>query len=36
MFCTYCGDLDGAKTGIDHDERDCPYYGSTPEADEDE
>ncbi|WP_327594960.1 hypothetical protein [Streptomyces chartreusis] len=26
MFCEHCGDLDGAETGIDHDERDCPWY----------
>ncbi len=32
MFCEHCGDEDGAQTGIDHDERDCPWY----EADSDE
>ncbi|MFG3058999.1 hypothetical protein ACGFYM_10425 [Streptomyces sp. NPDC048231] len=26
MFCEYCGDIDGDETGIDHDERDCPWY----------
>ncbi|MGW0632415.1 hypothetical protein [Streptomyces sp. NPDC002758] len=26
MFCEYCGDVDGDETGIDHDERDCPWY----------
>ncbi|MES9521340.1 MULTISPECIES: hypothetical protein [Streptomyces] len=26
MFCEHCGDLDGAETGTDHDERDCPWY----------
>ncbi|MFD7277046.1 hypothetical protein ACFV80_08295 [Streptomyces sp. NPDC059862] len=26
MFCEYCGDVDGAETGVDHDERDCPWY----------
>ncbi|MGP3924757.1 hypothetical protein [Streptomyces sp. 8N616] len=25
MFCAYCGDVDGAETGVDHDERDCPW-----------
>jgi hypothetical protein len=26
VFCEYCGDIDGDETGIDHDERDCPWY----------
>lgn len=26
MFCEYCGDVDGEETGVDHDERDCPWY----------
>jgi hypothetical protein len=26
MFCEYCGDIDGDETGVDHDERDCPWY----------
>ncbi|GCB47240.1 hypothetical protein [Streptomyces sp. NL15-2K] len=26
MFCEHCGDVDGDETGIDHDERDCPWY----------
>ncbi|MFE9650105.1 hypothetical protein ACFYO0_39560 [Streptomyces sp. NPDC006365] len=26
MFCEHCGDVDGNETGIDHDERDCPWY----------
>ncbi|MFE9863264.1 hypothetical protein ACFYPZ_10965 [Streptomyces sp. NPDC005506] len=26
MFCEYCGDTDGTETGVDHDERDCPWY----------
>ncbi|MFP8884427.1 hypothetical protein [Streptomyces mangrovi] len=26
MFCEYCGDVDGDETGVDHDERDCPWY----------
>ncbi|MGW1673446.1 hypothetical protein [Streptomyces sp. NPDC002324] len=26
MFCEHCGDVDGEETGIDHDERDCPWY----------
>lgn len=26
MFCEYCGDVDGDETGIDHDERDCPWH----------
>ncbi|MGP4085116.1 hypothetical protein [Streptomyces sp. KR55] len=26
MFCAHCGDVDGTETGIDHDERDCPWY----------
>ncbi|MET8961332.1 hypothetical protein ABZX69_17895 [Streptomyces sp. NPDC004074] len=26
MFCEHCGDIDGDETGIDHDERDCPWY----------
>ncbi|MDG9704086.1 hypothetical protein [Streptomyces sp. DH37] len=26
MFCAYCGDVDGEETGVDHDERDCPWY----------
>ncbi|WP_405193231.1 hypothetical protein [Streptomyces anulatus] len=25
MFCEHCGDVDGEETGIDHDERDCPW-----------
>ncbi|QKV93025.1 hypothetical protein HUT19_15720 [Streptomyces sp. NA02950] len=25
MFCEHCGDIDGDETGIDHDERDCPW-----------
>ncbi|CAM5316641.1 hypothetical protein STENM223S_10361 [Streptomyces tendae] len=33
MFCEHCGDLDGAETGIDHDERDCPWYEDTPADD---
>ncbi|MGW3725590.1 hypothetical protein [Streptomyces sp. NPDC000851] len=28
MFCEYCGDVDGEETGVDHDERDCPWYGT--------
>ncbi|MGW4605568.1 hypothetical protein ACWENS_20120 [Streptomyces sp. NPDC004532] len=28
MFCEYCGDIDGDETGVDHDERDCPWYES--------
>ncbi len=35
MFCEHCGDLDGAETGIDHDERDCPLY-ETPDTDSEE
>ncbi|WP_406168497.1 hypothetical protein [Streptomyces sp. NBC_00996] len=26
MFCEHCGDTDGNETGVDHDERDCPWY----------
>ena len=26
MFCEHCGDENGRITGIDHDERDCPWY----------
>ncbi|PAZ13837.1 hypothetical protein CLM62_20265 [Streptomyces sp. SA15] len=26
MFCEHCGDVDGNEIGIDHDERDCPWY----------
>ncbi|MFE9095523.1 hypothetical protein [Streptomyces sp. NPDC007264] len=26
MFCEHCGDVDGTETGVDHDERDCPWY----------
>ncbi|MGW2136900.1 hypothetical protein ACWCW2_12910 [Streptomyces sp. NPDC001773] len=26
MFCEHCGDADGTETGVDHDERDCPWY----------
>jgi hypothetical protein len=26
MFCEHCGEVDGAETGVDHDERDCPWY----------
>jgi hypothetical protein len=26
VFCEHCGDVDGDETGIDHDERDCPWY----------
>jgi hypothetical protein len=26
VFCEHCGDIDGNETGIDHDERDCPWY----------
>ncbi|MET9825115.1 hypothetical protein ABZ038_26525 [Streptomyces sp. NPDC006349] len=26
MFCEHCGDVDGEETGVDHDERDCPWY----------
>ncbi|WEH16939.1 hypothetical protein [Streptomyces sp. VNUA24] len=26
MFCEHCGDVDGNETGVDHDERDCPWY----------
>lgn len=26
MFCEHCGDINGEETGIDHDERDCPWY----------
>ncbi|MET7908629.1 hypothetical protein ACFYS7_06115 [Streptomyces avermitilis] len=26
MFCEHCGDTDGTETGVDHDERDCPWY----------
>ncbi|MXM69174.1 hypothetical protein GR925_38745 [Streptomyces sp. HUCO-GS316] len=25
MFCEHCGDTNGEETGIDHDERDCPW-----------
>ncbi|MEH0519410.1 hypothetical protein QBA38_10285 [Streptomyces stelliscabiei] len=28
MFCEHCGDVDGDETGVDHDERDCPWYGT--------
>lgn len=35
MFCEHCGDTDGAETGVDHDERDCPWYAVTSD-DEDE
>ncbi|MDX2936364.1 hypothetical protein [Streptomyces ipomoeae] len=31
MFCEHCGDVDGEETGVDHDERDCPWYGSDDE-----
>ncbi|MFF9776671.1 hypothetical protein ACF1HJ_23815 [Streptomyces sp. NPDC013978] len=27
MFCERCGDIDGDETGVDHDERECPWYG---------
>ncbi|MEU6008779.1 hypothetical protein [Streptomyces sp. NPDC047453] len=26
MFCEYCGDVNGEETGVDHDERDCPWH----------
>lgn len=26
MFCEHCGDINGEETGVDHDERDCPWY----------
>jgi hypothetical protein len=26
MLCTHCGDTNGENTGVDHDERDCPWY----------
>ncbi|MFJ3949058.1 hypothetical protein ACIPXV_03165 [Streptomyces libani] len=25
MLCEHCGDMNGEETGIDHDERDCPW-----------
>ncbi|GGN77594.1 hypothetical protein GCM10011579_060000 [Streptomyces albiflavescens] len=28
MFCEHCGETDGEETGIDHDERDCPWYAT--------
>lgn len=34
MFCEHCGDTDGTETGIDHDERDCPWYGTADDSDE--
>lgn len=35
MFCEHCGDTNGRITGIDHDERDCPSYGSAGWDDDD-
>lgn len=26
MFCEHCGEENGDLTGVDHDERDCPWY----------
>ncbi len=34
MFCEHCGDTDGAETGVDHDERDCPWYDVADDEDE--
>lgn len=25
MFCEHCGETNGDLTGVDHDERDCPW-----------
>ncbi|MER8236845.1 hypothetical protein [Streptomyces sp. NPDC094049] len=30
MFCEHCGDSDGAQSGVDHDERDCPWLNVPP------
>jgi hypothetical protein len=35
MFCEHCGDTNGEETGIDHDERDCPWYAVADDTDDD-
>ncbi|MFC1416519.1 hypothetical protein [Streptacidiphilus cavernicola] len=35
MFCEHCGDENGQETGLDHDERDCPWYSTNPDTDPD-
>ncbi|WP_030597054.1 hypothetical protein [Streptomyces fulvoviolaceus] len=36
MFCEHCGEINGEETGIDHDERDCPWYATASDWTADE